>query len=200
MIPPEGGFVYQFLREISSVVSRQYRIRRAERVPQVRCSTKCNPISDKVEQNRFCCAIQVLHKKGVLFVFVFFGPAAPGPAPGALGPLCAARLLPRPGCVPGASPVGALRGLGRWRRLGLCWPLAFRCRAASTPAVPRPSPSPVGRVLGLAVRPVRPPLRSASLRSRRGPAPAERWARWGPRRPTGRLLPLCGPRAPQTAA
>lgn len=98
-------------------------------------------------------------------------PAA-GPPPFGLRSPCAARWpLPRSGCVPGASPVGARRDPGRWRRLGLCWALVFRCRAASSPAFPRPCPSTVGRVLGLAVRPVRPSLRSASLRSRRGRAP-----------------------------
>jgi hypothetical protein len=180
------------------IVSRQYRIRRAKRVPQVRCSTKCNPISDKVEQNRFCCAIQVLHKKGVLFVFVFCGPAAPGPAPGALGP-CA-----RPGlCLaPGASRVPPRS----WRGVVLAGGggSASACRRLAVVAPParRPPPAPAPRRLAGSL--ALPSARFGLPCGRPPSAPGAAWprmgARWGPRRPTGRLLPLRVPRAPQTAA
>lgn len=109
----------------------------------MRCSTKCSPISDKVEQNRFCCSIQVLNKKGVLFVFVFCGPAAPGPAPGALGP-CA-----RPGlCLaPGASRVPPRS----WRGVVLAGGggSASACRRLAVVAPParRPPPAPAPRRL-----------------------------------------------------
>lgn len=139
--------------------------------PGLGCALQTRPVFRQSQTKPLLLFNTSFEQKRGFVRFCLLRPRRPRPRPGGFGALCAARPLPRSWCVPGASPVVARRGSGRWRRLGLCLSTAGRCRAASSPAAPRPSPSSAGRVLGLAVRPVRPPLRSASLRSRRGLAP-----------------------------
>lgn len=185
-------------RSLRPAVVRSRSAARCPTAPASAVPSRHGPSSDKVKQNRFCCSIQVLNKKGVLFVFVFCGPAAPGPAPGALGP-CA-----RPGlCLaPGASRVPPRS----WRGVVLAGGggSASACRRLAVVAPParRPPPAPAPRRLAGSL--ALPSARFGLPCGRPPSAPGAAWprmgARWGPRRPTGRLLPLRGPRAPQTAA
>lgn len=112
--------------------------------------------------------------------WAFLPARAPCPASGAL------RVLLRSG-----RSANRRRGGGFVR----CWSNVSPNRAASSPPLPRPCPSPGWcAVLRLALRPLRPPPRSASLCSGRG------WARAKPRlgaarRPMGGLLTASRPPA-----